>query len=88
MSVYVCLIGDVQDIALSEPGAVTVTDTRGRTWCCHLGAEEDKNFGPSWIRAQEAQQRADEQGRSKEGLRIHVIDAEPHELAAKLGAIQ
>jgi hypothetical protein len=89
MPKYVCLLGDVQEVNLSEPGSFVVADAKGRNWYCREVSEQEfnTNFPASIFEMMRTQQQAHEQGFSSEGTRRNNIECERNELPARLGAI-
>lgn len=87
MGVVVCLLGDVQESVLSEPGSFVVTDTKGRNWYCFPGTEADMNEfpAPTVVKAMAAQQAAHAQGHTHGGTKVAVLRLEGAELSRALG---
>jgi hypothetical protein len=86
--IYVCRLGDVKEVALSEPGVFVVTDTRDREWYCREGTEDEMNSGfpdPVW-EMMSAQRRAHQQGYSQEGTTVRIVRTELNRLASELGS--
>jgi hypothetical protein len=88
MGNYLCRLGDVKEVGLTDPGKFVVKDIKGRDWYCRESSTTEANTSfsdPVW-EMMKVQQRAHQQGNSQEGSQIVILMCERDRLPYQLGA--